>query len=66
MVARTGPLATIRCKPRQAWKGAAVAMASCAEIWLVRATHPIHTHSFLHRSRVNGLFIARNGKLSTP
>lgn len=61
MVARTGPLATIRCKPRQAWKGAAVAMASCAEIWLVRAAHPI-----LHRSRVNGLFIARNGKLSTP
>jgi len=37
MVARAGPLATICCKPRQAWKGAAVTMALCAEVRLVQA-----------------------------
>ncbi len=30
MVARIGPLATIYCEPRQAWKGAAAAEDSCA------------------------------------
>ena len=30
-----GPLATIRCKPRQVRKGATVAADSCAEMWLV-------------------------------
>jgi len=29
-----GPLATIRCQPRQARKGATVAADSCAEMWL--------------------------------
>lgn len=38
MVARAGPLATICCESRQAWKGAAVATASCAGVRLVRAT----------------------------
>lgn len=37
MVARAGPLATICCEPRQAWKGAAVTTDSCAGVWLVRA-----------------------------
>jgi hypothetical protein len=37
MAVRAGPLATICCKPRQAWKGAAVATDSCAGVWLVRA-----------------------------
>jgi hypothetical protein len=32
---RVGPLATIRCKPRQARKGATVAADSCAGMWLV-------------------------------
>ncbi len=31
-----GPLATIRCKPRQARKGAAAAAYSCAGMWLAR------------------------------
>jgi hypothetical protein len=31
---RVGPLATIRCKPRQARKGATVAADSCAGMWL--------------------------------
>ncbi len=30
-----GPLATIRCKPRQARKGATVAVKLCAEVWLI-------------------------------
>jgi len=29
-----GPLATIFCQLRQAWKGATVAEDSCAEMWL--------------------------------
>ena len=33
---RVGPLATIRCKPRQARKGATVAADSCAGMWLAR------------------------------
>jgi len=36
MVSRVGPLATIRCEPRQTWKGAAVAADSCAEVRLAR------------------------------
>ena len=32
----TGPLATNRCQPRQARKGAAVAANSGAGVWLVR------------------------------
>jgi len=40
MVTRAGPLATISCEPRQARKGAAAAVDSCAGVWLVRvATH---------------------------
>jgi hypothetical protein len=40
MVSRIGPLAMIRCKPRQARKGATVAADSCAGVRLVRlATH---------------------------
>ena len=38
---RVGPLAMIRCKPRQARKGAAVAADSCAGMWLIRYP-PIH------------------------
>ena len=34
MVTLSGPLATISCEPRQAWKGAAAAAASSAEVWL--------------------------------
>ena len=33
---RVGPLATIRCKPRQVRKEATVAADSCAGMWLVR------------------------------
>ena len=36
MATRVGPLATINCEPRQAWKGAAAAVDSCAGVWLVR------------------------------
>jgi hypothetical protein len=40
MATHSGPLATIGCEPRQAWKGAAAAADSCAEVWLVWvATH---------------------------
>ena len=35
MVAFSGPLATISCELRQAWKGATVATDSCAGVWLV-------------------------------
>ncbi len=38
MVDRIGPLAMICCEPRQAWKGAAAAADSCAEVWLIRLT----------------------------
>ncbi len=37
MVVRAGPLATILCEPRQARKGATVAVDSGAGVWLVRA-----------------------------
>jgi hypothetical protein len=37
MVACAGPLATISCEPRQARKGAAAAVNSCAGVWLVQA-----------------------------
>jgi len=37
MVARAGPLATASRKPRQARKGAAVAVTTCAGVWLARA-----------------------------
>ena len=36
MVALAGSLATIGCEPRQARKGATVAVDSCAGVWLVR------------------------------
>jgi len=36
MVARAGPLATASREPRQARKGAAVAVNPCAGVWLVR------------------------------
>lgn|GEM_PF-6784414 len=36
MAARAGPLATIYCEPRQAWKGAAAAIDSGAGVWRVR------------------------------
>jgi len=36
-VARVGPLATLRCKPRQARKGAAAAADAGAGVWLARA-----------------------------
>jgi len=34
MVTPVGPLATISCEPRQARKGATVAVTSCAGVWL--------------------------------
>jgi len=37
MVACIGPLATVNCEPRQAWKGAAAAVDPCAGVWWVRA-----------------------------
>ena len=36
MVACIGPLATIHCEPRQARKGATVAVDSGAGVWLVQ------------------------------
>jgi len=36
MVACIGPLATVNCEPRQAWKGAAAAVDPCAGVWWVR------------------------------
>ena len=36
MVARIGPLATRRCEPGQARKGATAAADVCAGVWLVR------------------------------
>jgi len=36
MVAWMGPLATINREPGQAWKGAAAAVDSCAEVWLAQ------------------------------
>ncbi len=55
MVARVGHLATIRCKPRQARKGATVAADSCAGARRARAATylfhcpnlPVKTHRFL-------------------
>ena len=41
MATRVGSLATISCKPRQARKGATVAVSSGAEVWLVRVATPI-------------------------
>ena len=38
MVACMGPFATMSCKPRQARKGATVAVISGAEVWLVQVT----------------------------
>jgi hypothetical protein len=35
MATHSGPLATIRCEPRQARKGAAAAADSSAGVWLV-------------------------------
>jgi len=35
MVACIGPLATVNCEPRQAWKGAAAAVVPCAGVWWV-------------------------------
>ena len=34
MLFHLGPLATTTCEFRQAWKGATVAMSSCAGMWL--------------------------------
>jgi len=34
MVTLSGPLAMISCEPRQARKGATVAVTSCAGVWL--------------------------------
>jgi hypothetical protein len=45
MVARAGFPATIRCEPRQARKGATVAMDSSAGERLVRATAILYHHS---------------------
>ena len=38
MVTLSSPLAMINCELRQAWKGATVAVDSCAGVWLVRVT----------------------------
>jgi len=38
MVSHAGSLATRSCEPRQARKGAAAAVASCAGVWLVWGT----------------------------
>ena len=38
MVAPVGPLATINCEPRQAWKGAAATMDSGAGVWRAGVT----------------------------
>ncbi len=46
MVPHIGPLATRNCEPRQARKGAAAAVASCAGVWLVWVT----THSLFRYS----------------
>ena len=43
MVALAGPLAMINCQPRQARKGATVAVTSCAGMWLVWAATLIPT-----------------------
>ena len=37
MVALVGPPATLNCEPRQARKGATVAVAACAGMWLAGA-----------------------------
>ena len=42
MAALVGPSATKNCKPRQAWKGAAVAVDSGAGTWLA-GRHPMQT-----------------------
>lgn len=41
-----GPLAMINREPGQAWKGAAVAVKSCAGVWLVGSppSSPIRAH----------------------
>ena len=36
MVTLAGPLAMVRCEPRQARKGATVTIELCAGVWLVR------------------------------
>ena|GEM_PF-5674886 len=41
---RIGPLATIRCEPRQVRKEATVAADSCAVMWLMRLPPSVSTH----------------------
>jgi hypothetical protein len=71
MVASMGPLATIDGKFRQAWKGATVAIDSCAGVWLVGVHHqfllfltlftllfaPIFAPLFRHSSRLIIVFL---------
>lgn len=51
MAARTGPLATTSCEPRQARKGAAVVIDSGAEVWLLELPPNINTPYVLYRAR---------------
>jgi hypothetical protein len=67
MVASMGPLATIDGKFRQAWKGATVAIDSCAGVWLVGVHHqfplfvtlftPLFAPLFRHSSRLIIVFL---------
>jgi hypothetical protein len=63
MVASMGPLATIDGKFRQAWKGATVAIDSCAGVWLVGVHHQfplfvtLFTPLFRHSSRLIIVFL---------
>ncbi len=59
MVACIGPLAAIDCEPRQARKGATVAVDSGAEVWLVQVAasisyffyfSQIYWHHYWHHS----------------
>jgi DNA polymerase-3 subunit gamma/tau len=54
---RIGPLATIRCKPRQVRKEATVAADSCAGMWLVRL--PPYSLSFLTEPEMSYQVLAR-------
>ena len=54
MAARIGPLATLRCEPGQARKGATAAADVCAGVWLVRVAT---LYSFIYKY----LVMARQG-----
>ena len=51
MVTPAGPLAMISCEPRQARKGATVAVTSCAGVWLAGEATSLFSNMTIHKIR---------------